>query len=217
MADSFAVKDCALIAISTGKRAQNLREMVERIEIIPDGSIYHHFWERMLRSGFDDPEYINDFAAWAWRNLHDPPLAERLALINPTDFKNIDELRQALLDIIEERLAESEHVPWAKQGQAFNFTTSQIIIFDTGVRIKSLGELREYLPGMPLGSVYYHFIDARRRTASGKSDFSEWLAGFGELHQDLIRKINAIDPYFTTLGQLRQELTAILKSYHFEG
>jgi len=62
MIDPFAVKDCALIAIATGERAHNLRELRDRLETTRPGCIYHHFWGGLLRPSFDDPEYQNDFA-----------------------------------------------------------------------------------------------------------------------------------------------------------
>lgn len=44
MPEPFAVKDCALIAIGTGERAQNLRELRDRLLTTHPACIYHHFW-----------------------------------------------------------------------------------------------------------------------------------------------------------------------------
>jgi hypothetical protein len=210
MGEPFVIKDCALISIATGHEAQNLRELSNRLETIHPGCIYFHFWGGMLRSSFDEPEYQNDFAAWAWRSLHDSRLAERLAIIDPSHHRELDELRRELLDVIEERLAESEFVPWARAGQRFKFIRSQILVFDTGIRIVEPREMAERIARMSQGSIFYHFIDARRRTESGRSDFVEWLTSFAESdHDELIRSINAIDPYFTTLAELRRELAAV--------
>ncbi|HIE48161.1 TPA: hypothetical protein EYP84_04665, partial [Candidatus Bipolaricaulota bacterium] len=77
----FKVKDCTLIAIATGVQAQNLRELREKVETVHPGSIYYHFWGGMLHSRFEEPEFNNDFAAWVRHALHDPVLAERLAVI----------------------------------------------------------------------------------------------------------------------------------------
>ena len=218
MVDPFAVKDCALISIATGKEAQNLRELSDRLETIHSGCIYYHFWGGMLRPSFDEPEYQNDFAAWAWRSLHDSRLAERLAIIDPTYYKDIEELRRELMDVIEERLAESEFVPWARSGQRFKFIRSQIVVFDTGIRIEHPSELRDRIPKMSLGSIFYHFIDARRRTKDGKNDFVQWFLSFNrEIYDDLIKRINSIDPYFTTLSALRNELHAVFEMFPIEG
>jgi hypothetical protein len=172
----------------------------------------------MLRPTFDDPEYQNDFAAWAWRSLHDSRLAERLAIIDPSHYPDIEDLRREVIDVIQERLAESEYIPWAKTGQRFAFIRSQIVVFDTGKRVSHPLEMAELIPTLSLGSIFYHFIDARRRTKSGRSDFVEWLHIFENgKHRSLIKKINEIDPYFTTLSQLRKDLSSVFQTCTVEG
>ncbi|MBP8646589.1 MAG: hypothetical protein KBH99_10790 [Syntrophobacteraceae bacterium] len=213
MTDPFAVKDCALIAISTGEYAQNLREMRDRLVTVHPGCIYHHFWGGMLQPRFDEPEYMNDFAAWAWRGLHDTGLAERLALIDPTHYMDIEDLRRELAEVVEERLDESEMVPWSRSGQFFHFARSQIVVFDTQLRISNPRELQERIGQMSLGSVFYHFIDARRRVPGGKNDFSAWLTDLDEDWSELAKVLAGVDPYFTTLEELRRELEEILKAY----
>ena len=53
--EPFSVKDCALVTIATGKKAQNLKEMREHLLNIHLGSVYHHFWGGLLRPRFDEP------------------------------------------------------------------------------------------------------------------------------------------------------------------
>ena len=117
----FAVKDCALITLATGTKVQNLKEFSVALKEVPLGSIYHHFWGRLLRALFDEPEYNNDFASWAYRGLHDKPLAEKLSMVIPTDYKDLESLRQEMLEVVEQWLDESEYVPWAKADQQFHF------------------------------------------------------------------------------------------------
>jgi len=104
----FRVMDCALIRMSTGLKAQNLRELLQGVRQAPAASIYHHFWGRLLEPTFDEPEYGNDFAAWAARGLNDRALAERLGTIDPGEFADLEELRAAVIDAIEMRLDESD-------------------------------------------------------------------------------------------------------------
>jgi len=213
MIDPFAVKDCALIAIATGERAHNLRELRDRLETTRPGCIYHHFWGGLLRPSFDDPEYQNDFAVWAYHGLHDRFLAERLALIDPTELADMEELRRELIEIIEERLDENELVPWASAHQQFHFIRSQIIVFDTRIRISEPEELKGHIPQLTVGSIFYHFVDARRRTANRSDDFSEWLKGFGNSYNKLLEQIAALDPYFKSLTELRSQLSQIVEEY----
>ncbi len=209
----FVVKDCALIAIATGEKAQNLRELRDRLLVIDAGSIYYHFWAGRLRPGFDDPEYNNDFASWGRHALHDGKIAERLGAIDPKEFESLEDLRHELIEVIEERLDESEMVPWAKSDQQFNFLTSQIVVFTTKKSLEHPKNLVDAIPRMSVGSIFYHFIDAMRRTPNKTDDFREWLSGFNQKYAGLYDEIAKLDPYFQTLTQIREQLSQIFKSY----
>ena len=211
--EPFAVKDCALVAIATGRRAQNLRELRDNLVDIHPGSIYYHFWGGLLRPHFDNPEYNNDFAVWARYGLNDLQLAERLAVIDPKDYSDLEDLRQELIDTIEERLDESEWVPWSKPDNGFHFIRSQIVVFDTHRRIVKPEELAEVVPEMSASSVFYHFIDARRRSPDGVDDFRAWLGGFGDAYGMLCLDLSAVDPYFITLVELREKLSTVMRLY----
>jgi hypothetical protein len=209
----FEIKDCALIAIATGKRAQNLRELKEYISLISSDSIYYHFWGSLLRPRFDDPEYHNDFAIWAAHSLHDKVLAERLAVVDPTEFNTLEELRNEIIEIIEERLDEVDYPLWARRDSQFEFIRSQIVIFNTQRKVDHPSDFVEAIPSMSVGSIFYHFIDSRRRLSTSIDDFRNWLMNFGEEYQELRRQISGIDPYFLPLTKLRAELTKVFSSF----
>jgi len=203
-AEPFAVMDCALFTLASGVRVQNLKEFREGLLRVPVDSIDHHFWGRLLRPQFDEPEYNNDFASWAFRGLHDKELAERLSMVTPTDFPDLESLRQELIEVVEQRLDERELVPWALADQQFQFLRSQIVVFDTGLRCAGPDELASHLRSLSTGSIYYHFIDARSRTAQRCDDFSTWLRSFGGASAELASRLCCIDPYFSSLKELRQ-------------
>jgi hypothetical protein len=211
--EPFAIKDCALIAIATGQRAYNLRDLRDNLLTVHPGAIYFHFWGGLLRPRFDDPEYNNDFAAWVAHGLHDKKLAERLSLIDPSETVRLEDLRQEIIQVVEERMDESEVLTSAKREERFDFIRSQIIIFDTHRPVARPQEFKRILPGLSVGSIFYHFIDARRRTPEATSDFQYWLAGFGRTYEGLIHRISAIDPYFRTLTELRAELAALFTDH----
>ena len=209
----FAVKDCALITIATGIKVQNLKEFAVALKNVPLGSIYHHFWGRLLRALFDEPEYNNDFASWASRGLHDKPLAEQLSMVIPTDYEDLEGLRQELMEVIERRLDESEYVPWSKADQQFHFLKSQIVIFDTGIRYDNPAELVPQISKLSTGSIYYHFIDARNRTEERHDDFSSWLNGFGNEFDELSKNLCSVDPYFSSLKEIRLIVSNIFQKF----
>jgi len=209
----FAVKDCALITIATGIKVQNLKEFATALKDVPIGSIYHHFWGRLLRALFDEPEYNNDFASWASRGLHDKRLAEQLSMVIPTDYQDMESLRREMIEVIEQRLDESEYVPWSKADQQFHFLKSQIVIFDTGLRYEHPAELVPQINSLSTGSIYYHFIDARNRTEERVDDFSAWLVGFEDEFKELVQNLCAVDPYFSSLHEIRLIVSNIFQQF----
>jgi hypothetical protein len=211
--EPFVVKDCALLTIATGKRARNLKEMTDYLHTIHQGSIYHHFWDGLLRPRFADPEYNNDFAEWVHYALQDHILAERLSIINPAAFADLESLREALLEVIEQRLDEIGTLPWADPDMQFHFVRSQIIVFDTRTTIEAPEQLVEAVSKMSVGSLFYHFIDARRRSPEMMDDFRLWLRSYGDGYEDLCAHLTSVDPYFGSLVELRAQLTNLFADY----
>lgn len=214
--EPFDIKDCALAAIATGQKAQNLKELRDIIRSVVPGSIYYHFWGGLLRPRFDEPEYNNDFASWVRHSLHDKSLAERLSMIHPTEFPDLEDLRRELLDTIEERLDTSDYFLWSEPDRQFHFITSQIVVFDTHKVISEPRELVAVMPSMTASSIFYHFIDARRRTFGNMDDFSAWLYGFKDRCTDLCRLLSSVDPFFSSLSELRNQLTNLVTEYFRE-
>jgi hypothetical protein len=210
----FAIKDCALAIIATGRRAQTLRELRDILRDIHPGCIYHHFWGTLLRPQFSDREYNNDFATWCHHSLHDNRAAERLAVIDPADYADLEALRQELIEVIDERLDETELMLFARADQQFHFARSVIVVFDTHRRLSHPAELVNALPELSVGSVFYHFIDARRREPFGVDDFRAWLIGSGAGYGGLCDSLAEVEPYFESLFVLRARL-AELFSEHF--
>lgn len=209
----FAIKDCALATMATGRRAQTLRELRDVLRDIHPGCIYQHFWGTLLRPQFADREYNNDFAAWCHHDLHDNRVAERLAVIDPADFADMEGLRQELLEVIEARLDETELILAARADQQFHFTRSVIVVFDTYKRLTDPVELVQAVPEMSVGSIFYHFIDARRREPIGVDDFRAWLTSFYPEHTALCDALAEIDPYFESLFVLRARLAKAFKRH----
>jgi len=212
-AQEFAVKDCALIAIATGRRAASFKELREILLTINPGSIYYHFWGGLIQPRFEEREFNNDFAGFVRHGLHDAVLAERLAMVDPTDYQDTEALRQELVELIDERLDEAEYLLWVRSEHPFEFIRSQIVVFDTGLRIQAPEALAVHLPRLSANTIFYHFIDARRRLEGGIDDFRLWLDSFGETYAELSGRVARLDPYFVSLSELRRQLSDIFSTY----
>lgn len=203
----FTVKDCALITRMAGvDNAINLRELRERLRNCPVECLFHHFCETVIRPTFDDPEFRNDFAVWAARDLQDRVLAERLGIINPYDYTDFEDLRHTVIEIIDDRLSEVPYIPWVKQGNDFRFMRAVTVVFDTGLQLETPEDLVSALSEVSLGSIYYHYVEARRRTENHTDDFTAWLTEFGKPAEGLIEVLAGVDFYYISLKDLKTQL-----------
>jgi hypothetical protein len=209
---AFNIKDCAILNIATGVRAKNLKELRDQLLTIHPESIHYHFWAKKLRPDFEGSEYNNDFASWAYGKLHDNKLAERLSLINPGMFSDTKELRKKLIEVIELSLEEDELTQNTKEGEQFQFTRSDIVLFDTGHLISNPGQLKELIPNLPLGAVYYHFIESNNIS----SNIVTFVKNAGDEYSDLAIRLSKLDPYFFTLPELQSRASQIFKDF-FQG
>ncbi len=213
---AFVVRDCALVALATGRKARLLQEFRSELAAIDAASIYHHFWGGLLQPRFAEREYNNDFAAWVRHGIHDAVLAERLAALHPSRFADLETLRQEIIELVDARLDEVEHLFWTRASQQFEFICSQIVVFDTAQQLQQPADLAAAIAGLSPSSIFYHFIDARRRTPAGEDDFSFWLGTFGAEYAPLCQQLAGVDPYFGSLKELRDELAGLFAAYFQE-
>jgi hypothetical protein len=117
-----------------------------------------------------------------------------------------------VVDVIDERLSELTMVPWARQGHEFYFMKATTIVFDTGERIHQPEELPSAIRRMSTGSIYFHFLEARRRPPVGCDDFAAWLPAFGADWEPHIDALRELDFYFSTLSQLKEQLIDLFEN-----
>ena len=141
-----------------------MRELLDAIRVVPDAVIEHHMMRCALEDYFELYEFPNDLARWCWTVLCDNVLGEQLGLIDPYRQKSIGNLRDVLINVIEDRLWDMEHAPWCRSGMELYFVESHLIAYDTGERVSTPAALMEAIERMSSRSLFYHVHDARRRT-----------------------------------------------------
>jgi hypothetical protein len=211
-AEPFAVCDCSLVRFATGRVCTNLRELWAAVRNVPEPVLEHHMMRCALDDYFELYEFPNDLARWCWDALGDNIIGEQLGLVDPYQHPDLETLRQELLTVIEDRLWGLDRVPWCKEGRELHLMESRLVTYDTGERISSLAVLAESIDRISLRSLYYHFHEARRRSAGKGDDFSTWLEQLGA-DPALVGRIRSIDFYFLNLNQLRRELGEVFRQY----
>lgn len=207
---AFLIKSCTLTAIATGEYANSISTLCDKLATVHEDCIYHHFWGGRLFAQFTHPEYHNDFAIWAHRVLHDEKLAEKLSILDPTEYVSLNGLRADLIEILEQNCDDYGYMSIIKKNEAFHFVRSEIIIFDTPFSIADPKDIPQIITALSPGSIFFHFIDARSRTAQRCDDFSSWLMTYGDQYSHLIEKLRAIDPYFLSLSALKNEVVKVM-------
>lgn len=205
----FSIKTCFLAPVATGEKANSLIELRDKLIDIEDESIRYHFWGERTNPGYILTPYHNSFANWIYHHLHDQILAEQLSVINPNHHESIDSVRYAIIEIIDKRLDSYGMIPWSKKECCFHFLKSLTVIFDTLWVVNDPKSLRDILAKLPKNSIYYHMIDARKRNPEGLDDFSLWLKNAGDQFMPQIQKIQALDSYFLSLSELKEQLIQI--------
>jgi hypothetical protein len=203
--EPFLFIGCSELQEILGKEADDEKRLVELIEEVPLDSIYYHTHSFFLRHHYIPGAYANDFAQWVATQVRDLVLGERLAVLEPFDFKNLEALREELISIIDDHLSRTSVVPRVMFGKPFYFKQSRIIEVPTGLRARTLQDFRSALSEVEISAIYYHMFEARIRLPREESDFSLWIRknlGLPELSE----RIRALNPYVGSLERLRSSL-----------
>jgi trehalose synthase-fused probable maltokinase len=202
----FRFVACVELREFVGLRAEDERRLMELIEQVPLDSIYYHTHGFFLRHKFLAGIYPNDFATWAAVHLRDQALGERLAMVDPAEFENLEALRDQIVSIIDEHLRRLQIVPRiGSAAEPFDFVRSRIVEIPTGIEVRTLDEFRQALLEVDISAVYFHLVEARMRLGRNQNDFAAWLDRALGL-SPLASRIREINPYGVSLERTRARL-----------
>lgn len=205
----FAFVGCHELRQSLGRRAHDERELLECLEQVPSGSVFHHVYGHFLRHRFYAGPYANDFASWVATHVRDRILAERLAVLDPFEFGDLEQLREELVSIIDDHLSHLPIVPRVVGGEPFWFVESHIVPIPTGQQARTLAGFRRCVAEVDASAVYYHTVEARVRLGRRAGDFADWLrASLGRA--DLAQQVERIDLYCLSLDRVRARILGLL-------
>jgi hypothetical protein len=209
----FWFRECFLMTMPLGRKAVNLRELAHTLREVDEGVLYYHLLQSRLAVTQPVVEYPNEFALWAATALQDSKLAEKLSSFDPFDYDDMEQVREAMLEILDEYLWDLPSVPWARPGFEFHFCEASMVVIQDETPANTLHDFCQTLTKVGLDSVYYHFFEARRRLGMQHiDDFSYWMEyNFGL--PELVAAIRDIDVYFYTLKEVRDTLLSLIHKY----
>ncbi len=191
-----------------GMRASTLAELRERLEDVPGACIFYHTHHLFLSHHFETPVVYNDFANWVGEALQEDALAERLAAVDLLKFTTLRELREAIIKVIDQHM---ETPGWRSRecprGDELYFAKSKSFVMPLGMEAEGLPEFFRQVAHISNVSLYFHFLEARLRLGRPTNDFSLWMEACGR--SDLAAAIDRLDPYLSTLEELRDQIVEV--------
>jgi Family of unknown function (DUF5752) len=187
----------------TGEKADTLGELVALLKRCTGSAIFYHVFQSYRERHFSIGMYHSDFAQWISTSLDEEPLAERLGALDVRDFTSLRELREAILQIMENHLREHPQCRDHQGKTPFFFCQSVSIAMPTKHVAWDLEEFCRIIENIGIRSIHYHLIEARLRLGIHTNDFSYWFrTSIGK--EQLAQRIEAIDIYLHPLEEIRK-------------
>jgi hypothetical protein len=205
----FTFIGCVELRQALDHRARDERELLDRLEDVPPGSVFYHTHGYFLRHRPITTAYGNDFAAWVAVHVRDQVLAERLAVIHPFETTSLEDLREELMSVIYDHLLRMSSVPRVEFGEVFHFQQSHIVEVPLGPAATTLAEFRAGLAEADASAIYFHMVEARARLGRRSGDFAEWIRTSLALPV-LAERIERIDAYMTGLERVRARVLTLV-------
>ena len=204
----FRFISCMELREVLGKRAMDEHRLLELIEEVPADSIYYHTHSYFLRHAYTQQLYSNDFASWVVLYAQDRVLGERLGVLDPFAFADIEQLREEILRIMGDHLNRSSTASSRSVvSEPFEFIRSHIMEIPLGLEARTLSEFYEALANVEVGAVYNHVCEARMRKRQLSVDFARWLSSEEGLGlQELALRVEQVGRLGLSLEGIRNKI-----------
>jgi hypothetical protein len=207
----FEFKSAAHLLFIERERASSIHELLKALQSCPEESIFQHTFRTLEEHHFIKEGFSNDFAHWAYTELGEVGLGERLASLDVREFTSLAALRARLVQVVEEFASEHPKSRERTAPMPFYFCSSKTIVLQTQRHAANLLEFIDGLRQVSLHSIHYHFIEARLRRKLESNDFSIWLLRDLGLERESAL-LNHIDIYTSTLEGVRRKIIQILQN-----
>jgi hypothetical protein len=192
------------------ERAWTLAELGSHLHVVPESSIFYHTFQSLESHHYAN--FSNDFAQWVMAACNEAVLAEELGAIDLRDFVSVADLRQVLVDSVENYLKKNPQLADRPAFEPFYFSEAVEVAVPVEAKAVTIGELAEGIKNISLQTLHYHFINSRLRLQLRTNDFSMWIEDSEKL-PELAEKLNRVDFYMNTLEGVRKEILETLEPW----
>ncbi|OFV94231.1 MAG: hypothetical protein A3F68_08465 [Acidobacteria bacterium RIFCSPLOWO2_12_FULL_54_10] len=198
-----------LIKIRT-ERAWTLAELGSHLRTVPEDSIFFHTFQSLESHHYT--VFSNDFAQWVMASCNETMLAEELGAIDLRDFVSLADLRQVLVDALENYLKRNPQSADRPAFEPFYFSEAIELAVPLDAKAYTLRELSDGIRKLSLQTLHFHFINSRLRLQLATNDFSQWIEDSLSL-PELAEKVNRVDFYTNTLEGVRKEILETMERW----
>lgn len=157
-----------------GSPAADLEQLRRGLAEAPDGVLFRHAVQHVLRYPAADELPPDDLSAWIGGVVQDAETAERVSFVVQGAHDSPGELRRALLEVLES-VPESRRLAHdAPPDGAFGFLSAAPMVFPMGVDVRTSQELVEALVALEPGVWFHHLIE-EPWWSGGRAPLLEWL------------------------------------------
>jgi hypothetical protein len=157
----FRFSTVAHLEYPAGPVATDFATLREGIATVPAGSLFHHIIRMVVRHPRAHDLPPNDFARWVGVALQDPETAERLAFVGTQPLLPMEELRVALLRILDDVAGRKRPDIGTPQTAAFHFVTARSVKAPLGLEAELPEQVPEVWRQVDSAAAFYHLIEAR--------------------------------------------------------
>jgi len=206
----FEFHSAAYLTRIAREQADSLGELLERLKVCSDDSIFYHTFQTLNEHHFIREGFSNDFAHWAFAACNEVGLAERLAAVDIRDFVSLPRLREHLAGVIAAYLHGNPAAASRSAFEPFYFCASETVEVPTPYVAHGLQEFIECMQQVGLQCIHHHLIAARLRLRLVSNDFSVWLKNELGMARAAAR-LERLDLYTSTLHDIRRNCLRILQ------
>ena len=207
MSRPFIFKSELWIPRYTGIKVYTVMEFIETLKIIDKFSIFYHMYINIFNYHNLPTFYTNSISFWFYKNGY-LLLAEKISIIDPLDYYDLDDLRNALVQTLEKNY--DKDLDKKEKLTPFYFIKAEREIIDCERIANTLDQFIEGIKKSSINSLFYHLITSRIENKTLVNDYSSWLLSIGEAKK--AEKINKLDLYIMNLYEVKKEIIKILEN-----
>ena len=205
MNNPFIFKSELWIPRYTGIKVYSIKDFIESLKVIDKLSIFYHMYINIFNYHNLPTFYTNSISFWFYKNGR-ILLAEKLSIIDPLDYYDLEDLRNVLVRTLEENYDET----WdRKEENPFYFIEAEREIIECGEVANTLEEFIEGVKKSSINSLFYHLVTSRIENKTLINDYSAWLFNIGEAKK--AEKISKLDLYTMNLYEIKKKIISILE------